>query len=185
MKKSMQATSLRRLLIVVILLILAGGTVAFYYGVVQIKAFAIEANHINADAEASASNIDKLRTLKQALADSETLIDKANKVFATDANYQSQGLKDVQKYAKSFGLTISSTNFDTKSSENSTLASSSAKSFMITLQSPVNYKGLLQFLNAIEGNLPKMQVTSLTVSRPPSGNADVVVGDITIGISTR
>jgi hypothetical protein len=186
--KRMKASSLRKVLTaLMILLILAIGA-GFYYGLEQVKAYAVEVSHTVIDADASGQNIGKLQALKKALADSESLVAKANKLFTTDANYQSQGLKDVQKYASDFGLTISNTNFDAPvpaaGATPPTVAA--GHSFVITLQSPVSYIQLLKFLDAIEGNLPKMQINSISLERPTSGKADQVsVGDITIVVSTR
>ncbi len=183
MKKSkgMKATSVRGLLsfmIVVLILGIAGG---FYLGLQKVREFSIDVNHTVADSEASGSSIDELQKLKQALAQSETLVNKANLVFATEANYQSQALKDVQKYASTFGITIKNTDFGDASS------TVGARNFVITLQSPVEYSKLLQFLDAIENNLPKMQVASVSLNRPTTGDANKAVdtGTITIGISTR
>lgn len=181
-KSSMKATSIRKLLTFLLVLIILGAAAGFYYGLTMVRSFSTEVSHKIADADASGNNIGKLQKLKQALTESESLVSKANKIFATDANYQSQALTDVQKYASNFGLTISSTNFD----KTSTAATNTDHTFTVTLQSPTSYQKLLQFLNAVEGNLPKMQVSSISLSRPTTGSAtDVTTGDITIVISTR
>jgi len=184
MKKQMKATSVRKLLTgLIIILILAGGA-GFYFGLQQVKSYGVIVSHTAADATASAQNVKSLEQLKETLAESTTLVDKANKLFSTDANYQSQALKDVQKYASESGLTISSTNFNSTSGAGQVVGS--GHTFVISLQSPVDYKKLLQFLNDIEGNLPKMQIVSLDLSRPTSGGTgQVAIGDTTIEISTR
>jgi len=183
MKKSggMKATSIRGLLSFVIVVLILGIAGGFYLGLEKVREFSISVNHTVADADASGGSVDELQKLKQALAQSETLVNKANLVFATEANYQSQALKDVQKYASTFGVTIKNTDFGGATS------TVGARSFVITLQSPVDYNKLLQFLDAIEGNLPKMQIASISLSRPTTGdlNKTVETGTITIGISTR
>ena len=185
MKKTMKASSLRKGLTILLVFMILGAAAGFYYGLEQIRAFSIEVSHTAADANASADAIDELQKLKQALAERETLVDKANQVFATDANYQSQALKDIQKYASTLGLTISNTNFDideAATSPNSPLG----KPFSITLQSPLSYTKLLQFLDAIEGNVPKMQIASIEVSRPDKNDSDQVkTGEVKIVIATR
>lgn len=184
-KKSMKATSLRKLLtFLLVLLILAVGA-GFYYGLEQIRAFSIEVAHTAADANASADAVEELQKLKQALAERETLVNKANQVFATEANYQSQALKDVQKYAANLGLTISNTNFDIDENDPAAMTAS-GKPFSITLQSPLSYKKLLQLLDAIEGNVPKMQIVGIDISRPDKNDSDqVIAGDVKISIATR
>lgn len=180
MKKSMKASSLRSFLIVliIILLLVVGG--GFYLGFQQVRSFAVEVSHSAVDADASGKQIEELQVLKKELEERETLVAKANELFATPDNYQSQALNDVQKYAQTYGITILNTNFepDTPGSPDHT--------FVITLQSPMSYAKLLQFLDAIEGNLPKMQVTSVSLGHTTSGAAgDVTTEAIKIGISTR
>ena len=186
MKKQMKATAVRKLLTTVIVILILAGAAGFYFGLQQVKSFALVASHTAADATASAKNVKSLQDLKENLAESGTLVDKANQLFSTDASYQSQALKDVQKYASESGLTISNTNFDPGSGATTAGVIGTGHTFVISLQSPVEYKKLLQFLNDIEGNLPKMQIVSLELSRPTSGTAGQVgIGDTTIEISTR
>jgi hypothetical protein len=190
MKKSgMKATSLRSTLVFLMIVVIAGAGAGFYFGLEQIRTYALDVSHTAADADASGKRVEELQRLKVALAQSETLVNKANKIFATEANYQSQALKDVQKYASDAGITISNTTFGTPTPGGETeqqVAPTNSHSIIITLQTPVSYSRLLQFLDSIEGNLPKMQITSLTLSRPATESGDTVfTEDITIAISTR
>lgn len=180
MKKPMRAASLRSFLvavIIILLLVVAGG---FYLGFQQVRSFAVEVSHSVADADASGKQIEELQVLKKELEERESLVTKANKLFATTDNYQSQALSDVQKYAQVHGVTILNTNFE------GDVEGSTSHTFVITLQSPVAYTKLLQFLDAIEGNLPKMQVTSVSLGHTTGGAANEVTTEaIKIGISTR
>jgi hypothetical protein len=185
MKKTMKATSLRSFLTVLLVIMIGLAGVGFYFGLQQVRALSVDVSHTAADANASGAAIDEFQKLKQALAERETLVNKANQLFTTEQNYQSQALKDVQKYASAAGLTVSNTNFDApaETEGSSTLP---GKTFVITIQSPASYKKLIQFLNAIEGNLPKMQVASIEISRPNPNDADnVTIGEVRIAISTR
>ena len=180
MKKSMTATSTRSFLtvVIVILIIALGG--GFYLALQQVKAYSVEVSHAVVDSEASGKQIEQLQALKQALAERESLVNKANQLFATNDNYQSQAIKDVQKYAQTYGVTITNTSFEPA------VAGVDGHIFVITLQSPVSYSKLMQFLDAIEGNLPKMQVNSVNLGRSTAGNAgDVTTDAIKIGISTK
>jgi hypothetical protein len=184
MKKTMKATSMRSFLTVLLVIMLALAGLGFYFGLQQIRALSVDVSHTAADANASGAAIDEFQKLKHALAERETLVNKANQLFTTETDYQSQALKDVQKYASAAGLTVSNTNFDAPVDEAN--ASTLGKTFIITLQSPVAYSQLIQFLDAIEGNLPKMQIASIELSRPDPNNPDrVTTGDIKIAISTR
>jgi len=184
-KTGMKATSIRQLLTLVLVLVIAAGVGGFYYGLQQVKAFAVDVSHTSEDANASGKNIEELQQLKQALAEREALVAKAEKVFATEENYQSQALTDVQRYASKYGLTLTNTDFEVDAPEGS-LTTGSGHVFAITIQSPVAYDKLLQFLDAVEGNAPKMQIASLKLGRTTAGGANTVqVEDIKLTISTR
>lgn len=177
----------RNFLAFVLVLVVLGAVAGFYYGLQIIKDYALEVTHTVADSSASATNIDQLGALKQQLADGQPLVAKAEKLFSTPDGYQTQALKDISKYASEAGVTISSIDSaGSGSSENTEGVSSSPYSEVITLQNPVSYARLLQFLDAIEGNLPKMQVTGITINRPSAPSGDQVAADkITITVAVR
>jgi hypothetical protein len=180
MKKPMKASSLRSFLIVLIVILIIAVAGGFYLGFQQIRMFAIEVSHSAVDADASGKQLEELQILKRQLEERESLVAKANKLFATQDNYQSQAISDVQKYARKFDVTILNTDFEAGA------GGTAGNTFVITLKSPVSYTKLLNFLDAIEGNLPKMQVTSVSLGHTTSGSAgDVTTEAIKIGISTR
>ena len=181
MKKSMKASSsTRSFLTVLMIVILAGLAGGFYLAYQQVRAYAVEVSHTVVDAEASGKQIEQLQDLKSDLQQRESLVNKAKLLFSTADNYQSQALKDVQKYAQTYGITILNTNFEPVAD------TTEGHIIVLTLQSPLSYTKLLQFLDAIEGNLPKMQVTSVSLGHSTSGaNGDITTDAIRIGISTR
>lgn len=181
MKKGMRATSVKKFLIVVIVLFLAAAAGGFYLGLQYIKSYSIEVSHTVADSNASADKVETLRSLKQYLADSENLVNKANQLFSTEADYQPRALSDLQRYAAATGVAIANTSFGDAST-----GVEKGHTVVLSLASPVSYDGLLRFLDAIEGNLPKMQVSNISISRPSTGNAgQVEIEDVKIVISTR
>lgn len=180
MSKGMKATSMRNALSVLMVLMILGATGGFFYGLEQVRTFAVEVSHTTADAKASGEAVEKLQELKQSLADSSSLVKKADQLFIAPANYQSQALKDLQRYASRSGVTIDKTDFANNTS------TSTGRTFSLTLQSPVKYNNFIHFLDALEGNLPKMQISSITLSRASSQNADEInVDDIKITIATK
>lgn len=184
-KTGMKATSVRSLLTFLIVILIAGTVAGFYLGLQLVREASVDVSHTAQDAQASGKAIDELQQLKVTLTQSQALVTKANQLFTTSTGYQAQALKDVQKYASETGVTISKTNFDTGATNDPNI-SASAKPFSITLQSPVSYSKLINFLDAIEGNLPKMQVTSMELTRPAGGGADNIgIGDVKIVVSTR
>ena len=186
-EKNSQATTTRNLLAFILVVVILGATAGFYYGLQIIKDYALEVTHAVADSNASTKNIDELGALKKQLADGEALVSKADNLFSTPDTYQTQALKDISKYAAEAGVTISSIDSATPdTSGNPPSSATSSYSESITLQSPVSYTKLLKFLDAIEGNLPKMQITGVTLTRPSSGMSDQIATDkITITVAVR
>lgn len=178
-KKQFKPQNLRTLLATLFVIVLIGGSVGFYFGITAIRAYAIEVNNRLADADASGKQISSLQALKTQLAQSTSLIEKADQLFATPATYQAQVLSDLNRYADSAGLSITNRTFvdSTETGEHA---------IIITLRQPVSYNSLVNFLHNVEGNLPKLQVSSIALGRPGSGGASSVkTGDIKIDISVR
>ena len=178
-KQPFGPSNLRTILAVLLVIIIAGGGAVFYFGLGMVREFAGEVNQSAVDAEASGAQISQLQTLRNQLSQSNSLVDKANQLFATPGNYQTQALRDVKNYANAAGLTIASTNFADP-------AQSGAYSMTVTFKNPVSYSKLIGFLNNIEGNLPKLQVSSIALGHADSSNPDFVqTGEIKIDISVR
>jgi hypothetical protein len=178
-KKPFKPQNLQVLLSVLLAVVIIGGGALFYFGLTMVRDYSIEVNHRLQDATASSDQIKQLQLLKGQISQSESLITKADQLFASPSNYQTQTLTDLKNYANQVGLTISSTNFDDPTTTGS-------YGVTITLAAPVSYKKLIQFLTLVEGNLPKMQVTAVNLKHTPSGNSDSVdAGPIKINISVR
>ena len=177
-KKSFKPQNLRSLLGFLIVAVTLGGGALFYYGLEQVKAYAISVNERLEDAEASDTQVQQLQVLKNQLAQSKQLVSKADKMFASSSSYQSQALNDIRNYADQVGISVAGTDFE-NSEDNSNIV-------IVKLENPTSYKKLIQFLTLLEGNLPKMQVTSIETKYVPGGDTDAVeVGDIKINVSVR
>lgn len=177
-KKQFKPQDLRTILSVLFIVILIGGAGLFYWGLGIVRSYAIEVDHRLADADASGKQIEELQTLKTQLAQSNSLVDKANQLFVTPDTYQSQILSDVKNYANATGLSIASTSFDNSSE-------TGAYTMILNLDQPVSYSKLISFLDNIESNLPKLQVHSISLGHV-GGSADTVrTGEIKIDTSVR
>jgi len=178
-KKRFKPQNLRAILSVVFILLVVAGCAGFYFGINIVRDYAVEVNHRLADADASGKQVQELQQLKEQLSQSNSLIQKADQLFATPASYQAQVLTDLKRYADSAGLAIAATTF-------SDPATTGIHSVTITLRQPVGYSNLITFLNAVEGSLPKLQVSSLSLGQPASGGASrIKTGEIKIDISVR
>lgn len=177
--KQFKPKSLQALLGFLLVVITLGGGALFYLGLETVREYAISVNERLEDANASDKQVGQLQVLKNQLAQSESLIWKADKTFTSADAYQAQALTDVQTYANQVGLTIVRSDFETPEGSNLHL-------IVLRFGNPVNYQKLIQFLTLVEGNLPKMQVNSIQLKHSPTGGADVVdVEDIKINISVR
>ncbi len=192
--KKMNATTTRTILAFTLVIVIIGSAVGFYFGLQIIKAYALEVTHATADSRASDKNFDQLGHLKQQLADGQVLVTKSDALFSTTTTYQTQSLKDISKYAANAGITISSIDSVSPVSLPGSPSVAPTKlptptttySEIITIQSPVSYAKFLQFISAIEGNLPKMQITGISVGRPKVVSGDQITTDkITITVSVR
>lgn len=178
-KQPFNPQALRGALLIILIAIMSGGAGLFYIGLNQLHDYAVQVNNSAAEAQASDDRVQSLQSLKNQLSQSQALVTKANQMFATPESYQAQANNDVSKYASAAGITITKTTFEAAVAGGSPVMN-------VTIKSPTSYSKLIQFLNGIEGNLPKMQVTSIALSHPANGGADsVTVDDIKIAIATR
>lgn len=205
--KGFTATSMRGLLIFVLIIVLGAGSAGVYFGLQMIREYATEVSRVSADATASNTLVSDLQALEGTVAQSGVLIDKANRMFTTQQDYQGQALQDVRAYAEMAGLSISSTSFEAPAVETpapttpettdpsmgtttpttpTPTQSTPQNVIVVTLDSPVSYAQLLKFIDAIEGNLPKMQIKDLNIQRPSAPAGDqVTVEAIVIQVLTR
>jgi len=186
-RKSTQAAATRNVLAATLVIVIIGTIVGFYFGLQIIKNYALDVAHTVTDSKASGQNIDELGKLQQQLAAGQGLVTKAEALFSTPTTYQTQALKDISKYASETGVTISSINSSSPASTpGATAPPAPDYSEVITIQSPVSYLKFLKFLDAIEGNLPKMQITGISIGRPTNASGDMITTDkITVTVSTR
>lgn len=178
-KEQFKPQTLRTILATIFVLILIGGGAAFYFGIQSLQEYAVKVQQRLVDAEASERQISELQLLKGQLSQSDSLVEKANQVFAAPGSYQGQVLNDLERYAGAAGLALGGTNFGSGEG-------SSANTVTISFTGDIPYRKLIAFLNNVEGNLPKLQVTSITLSRADSGTADMVrVEEIKINVAVR
>lgn len=178
-KKMFKPQTLRAILYVLFTIIVLGGGGLFYLGLEELKKYAVEVNHTVADAEASGNQVQALQSLKGQLSQSQSLIDKADQMFATPTNYQAQTISDIRNYAAKSGVVVSRTGFEDQTE-------GPTRTVTVNLRSPVSYGRLIQFLDGIEGNIPKMQVSNISLGHVGANGGDVVnVDEIKIKIAVR
>lgn len=178
-KKEFNAQQLRGILGFLLVVTILGGGALFYFGLDTVRTYAVSVNQRIEDANASDTQVQQLQVLQSQLAQSESLISKADRTFTTPEAYQSQALVDIQNYANQSGISVTGTDFETPEGTNKHIA-------VIKVANPVNYQGLITFLRLLEGNLPKMQVVSMKLDHIQGSTTDIVqAGDIKVNISVR
>lgn len=171
---------LRMLLSVALALVFIGCVALFYLGNDSLKDLSKRVNQTSVDAEASEKKLQDLQSLKQQIAQSGSLISKANQMFAPVETYQSQVISDLQSYAQRNDISVGGTKFENDKND------PSKRIVSVDIEGSIPYAALVRFLDDIEKNTPKIQVASLTVERPSSGsNENVRVSNVTLSVSVR
>jgi hypothetical protein len=163
----MTATKLRYVLIGLIILMVSGFSVGAWWlqGVLAQSVQSTERAKI--DADISATELQQLKALQRQLSEQQDVVERAKQIAASSAQYkyQDQIIKDVSDYARRYGIQVNTFDFTSTGSQQQTTIDGARKSaFNVTLKGPVSYVTFMRFLRAIEQNLTKMQVTSLTLA---------------------
>lgn len=187
----------RAILAGALLLTIATGIGVFVFGQQQLSAVAEETRKSTTDAESSSNELQALTTLKNRLKEQDKDVERAAKIVSITKNYsyQDQVVQDLVNYANASGVVIKSIDF---SANNSSAASKStnaatitkaptgAKSISatVTLNTPVAYDSLRDFIYRIEKNLFQMQISNLTLSSNKD-TGGIVVDALTVTAYVR
>lgn len=187
----------RAILAGALLLTIATGIGVFVFGQQQLSAVAEETRKSTTDAESSSNELQALTTLKNRLKEQDKDVERAAKIVSTTKNYsyQDQVVQDLVNYANASGVVIKSIDF---SANNSSAASKSTNaatitkaptgtksiSATVTLNTPVAYDSLRDFIYRIEKNLFQMQISNLTLSSNKD-TGGIVVDALTVTAYVR
>ncbi len=189
-KSKLNAKGLRMILIVMILAIVGLSATGFYFAQKWLLDQATAISQTVAESNASGTDLQAVHQLQVQLDAQQAVATKANSLVASSLTYQSQAISDINKYADAAGIKISNFSFAQAAAAGATVTSSktssNTSSITATLASPTSYQGLLKFMSYIEGNIPKMQVSSLNLGRIEGGSSDSVrIDQITIDVYTQ
>lgn len=187
----------RAILAGALLLTIATGIGVFVFGQQQLSAVAEETRKSTTDAESSSNELQALTTLKNRLKEQDKDVERAAKIVSITKNYsyQDQVVQDLVNYANASGVVIKSIDF---SANNSSAASKSTNaatitkaptgtksiSATVTLNTPVAYDSLRDFIYRIEKNLFQMQISNLTLSSNKD-TGGIVVDTLTVTAYVR
>lgn len=199
--QSITASRLRLLLLAALALIIILGGVIFYLGYTKLGAIASETGEQVASAKQSETTIERLEATKKELDEKKDIIARVSDITADSQNYayQDRLVNDLTVYARKAHLTIKNISFASQggggtgaapvatappgggASEGSMAAPAAGSSLKkatvdITLENPLDYKDLLNFLHYIEQNLTKLKVSrvSMTKSKDESVTIDIL-----------
>lgn len=162
----MTATKLRYVLIALIVVLVAGFGAGAWWVQGMLADKVRETDHAKTDADLSATELQQLKQLDKQLEDQQDVVERAKQIAATSAQYQYQDqvIKDVSDYAARYGIQVNTFDFST-TNKNATAVNGAKKTpFTVTLRGPLSYTTFMSFLRDLEGNLTKIQVTSLTLA---------------------
>jgi TolA-binding protein len=186
-KYELSAAQFRLILSISLFLILAIMLTVAGFSYNELKKVAVNVSHISADANASSNNVETLEQIKQKLNDDKDVITRTNNIVAESKSYQYQDqiIADLKDYANRAGIVL--TNFDFSSTATTSTPGSNAAptppptapppsgvkstTVSVALKNPINYENLLKFLQSIERNLTKMQISKVSLTKSESDNS--------------
>lgn len=181
MKQSkMSAIKLRAVLSFLIVLLFGLSGVGFYFAQDWLKQFSATVGQSIVDSSSGGGNLRSLEQLQTDLEAREDVISKTANIVTSSLTYQDQAIKDLDTYAKATGISIDRYDFTQVGA-----TSAEPTSITVILKSPVSYTGLLKFLRAIETNLPKMQISGITLGRVIGDPTLVRADQVTVEVYTR
>ena len=203
--QSINATRLRLLLSAAMILLFVLGIGIFYLGYSRLSKTASEAGEQSASAKQSETTIQRLDALQKELEEKRDIVAKTSEVAADSENYfyQDRLVNDLTAYASRANLTITNISFSAQtagststpaptegtgsmegtapaaggaSPSTTTSAPSLKKATVdITLENPVNYRNLLNFLHYLEQNLTKLKVSRVVMTQSEGENVTIDV----------
>jgi len=178
--KDMTPSTLRAILSVSLFIITGIGVGIFIIADGRLQQYAATDSQVAAQASASENSLTTLQKLKTVLATQQDAITKTGSIVADSQSYQYQDqiITDLNRFAASSGIQISNVNFTAAGKVGSSTPTSALSgangvksiSVAVSLVNPVNYSNLLGFIQSIEQNLTKMQISSVSISKGGSGN---------------
>lgn len=186
----MNAIKLRNFLLAGIGLVIIMIGVTIYYASTFLHDETTKSVHTEIDAEVSAHDLDRLKSLQKILDADQDSVHKAEQIVAATQQYQYQDqiINDINSYAQQTGVEITAYNFGATgqpAAAQSKVAGVKTISASITLKSPLPFDNYLRFLKAIEQNLTKMQISGINITPDPTDINGVVNPSIGLIVYVR
>lgn len=202
--KGMTAQRLRVILAIIMVAIIAAAVVGFMLIQKNLADYATSISQLNASASSGDKDIRTLQSLKTTLAEKHDLIQKTRAIVGDSSSYADTVINDISQIGSQSGVSIKSIAFVDSStggaaapaamappanlSQPTTTGGSAAtgvvkKTVTVSIQSPLSYTNLMNFLAKIESNELRMHLTKVVMTKD-KGN-DVATQDLTIEVYVR
>lgn len=169
-------------LIGIIVLVTTGICFVFIGASNLLTAKATDTDHARIDAEIAEGNVNRLKQLQSKLNSEQNIIQKTEKIVADSQSYAYQGqvIEELTAYAKETNVSIIGIDFGAKPGEKPAAGKtkeSSLKRTLVSIQlgNDTPYGSLYAFIQSIEQNVTKMQLTGINF-QPKKDEPNIIIG---------
>ena len=184
--RRLTAVGVRYLLSALLILMLLGMGGLFYLAYGKLRANAADVATIQSKADSADQRLQTLLRLNTTLQQNKDIVNRAKDIVSDSQHYQYQNqiITDLSSYARQTGVGITGFNFSEgaggakpgAAASNSgspatppagSPAPTAPKSVRVSLQlaDKISYRSFLNFINRIEQNLSRMQITDIALTR--------------------
>lgn len=199
---TVSATRFRLALMASLLLSVVAIVGVIVYGIQYLNNYADEVNQVAVEASNSESKIAIIQKEAANLEANQMVAEKARAIIAESKSYEYQDviIRDLEEFAREAKINVQSYDFTSgqlaatkptgKAAANAkkpaaTTAGPKSTTVNISLVNPVDYRGLLRFINLIEQNLTRMQIANITMSGMTDDRNNVTSGNFIIQVYIR
>ncbi len=178
---TLNAISLKFGLVAVIVLLVVLAGYGFVAAKKQLASAVDDTNAVQAETDQKQQNLFRLKQLQKDLDDKSEAVKRAAEIVADSQHYsyQNQIVSDINTYAHRTGVDVIGFDFGSPTTTTTTktnlpsIPHTKVITANLTLAAPVKYTHFLNFLQAIEKNLTKMQITGIDIT-PDQKNSSYV-----------
>ena len=210
MSREMSASRLRTILIIAVILLIVIVSGGFWFAQRNLYAYASQISTMNADAKSGDTNIQTLTGLGTRLEEEASTIASARSLVADNATFSDLVVNDISQIAKESGVVITSFEFvepaDASTASPTVPAPAAAAApttpvpaapttttqapsgvtkrvVTVTLESPLEYAKLMDFIRKIETNKLRMQFASVSITK--GDGTEVATQTFSIEVNVR
>jgi len=185
--KSLKATSLKSFLSILVVLIIGLSATGLYFIQSWFKDIASSINSSNNSQTVGENSPQSLKQIREEIVANQPIADKANLMIVPLNSYKEKIISDIQKYASSSGVSVTSSVWTTNNQAITGLSGIDTKHITVTLKNPTAIDNLLEFLRHIELSTPKLQVTGINLSKPANSqdSNQVNISPLVIEVYTK